>query len=343
MLDRGPARLLLALLVAVASLGLAGCVKPDKAVVALLLASSQAERWHTVDEPVFAEHLERSCRGCDYLTWTAERDADRQARQFAEALEQGADVIVLNAVDGERAAELVASAGDVPVVAYDRYVAGADHLVSADPAVIGRLMATELVDAVGPRAGVLVVNGAVGDDNAEQIREAAGGVFRRHGVRVLAETTPKTWGAEAAADFVRAHRGRLGQVDAILAANDTQASGVLAALDELGVGAGARPWVTGQDAELDAVRRVVAGEQGMTVYKRIRSMAQRAAEVAIDLMLGESPEGSTDYQGVPATLVEPVAVTPATVATTVVHDGVHSLDAVCGVDLQRACEALALR
>lgn len=343
MLDRGPARLLLVLLVVVGGLGLTGCVKPDKAVVAFLLASSQAERWQSVDEPVFAQHLRESCRGCDYRTWTAERDADRQAQQFAEALEEGADVIVLNAVDGARAAELVASAGDVPVVAYDRFVAGADHFVSADPAVIGRLMATELVDAVGPRAEVLMVNGAAGDDNAAQIRDAATGVFRRHDVRVLAEVTPETWSEESAADFVRSQRARLGRVDAVLAANDTQAGGVVAALEELGVGTGARPWVTGQDAELAAVRRVVSGEQGMTVYKQIRAMAQRAAEVAIDLMLGETPAGTTDYQGVSATLVEPVAVTPETVAATVVHDRVHSLDAVCGDDLREACEELALR
>lgn len=343
MLDRGPVRLLLAVLVAVACLGLGGCVKPDKAVVAFLLASSQAERWHAVDEPVFRQHLEDSCRGCDYLTFTAERDADVQARQFAEALEQGADVVVLNAVDGARAAELVASAGDVPVLAYDRFVPGADHYVSADPAVIGRLMAKELVAAVGEESRVLVVNGAAGDDNATQIRRAAEGVFRRHRVTVLAEETPETWGAQAAADFVRSQRGRLDRVDAVLASNDTQASGVLEALVELGVPPADRPWVTGQDAELDAVRRVVAGEQGMTVYKQIRPMAQRAAEAAIDLMLGERPEGATDYQGVSATLLEPVAVTPATVASTVVHDGVHSLDALCVEDLRRACEQLALR
>lgn len=127
MRDRHFLRLAVALVVAVATLGLAGCVKPDKAVVAFLLASSQAERWQAVDEPVFAQHLEDSCRGCDYLTWTADRDAERQVEQFEEALDAGADVVVLNAVDGERAAEMIASAGDVPVIAYDRFLPGADH------------------------------------------------------------------------------------------------------------------------------------------------------------------------------------------------------------------------
>lgn len=340
---RSSLRLVLAVLVTVAGLGLAGCVKPDKAVVAFLLASSQAERWQAVDEPVFAQHLEDSCRGCDYLTWTADGDAERQVEQFDEALEAGADVIVLNAVDGERAAEMIAAAEEVPVIAYDRFLPGADHFVSADPAVIGRLMATALVDAVGRRARVMMVNGAAGDDNATQIREAARGVFRRHRVEVVAEARPDSWSAEEAEEFVRAERSRLGRVDALLVGNDNQASGVVAAFDDLGLARGQRPWISGQDAELAAVRRLVAGEQGMTVYKQIRTMAQRAADAAIDLMLGESPEGSTDYQGVPATLVEPVAVTPATVAETVVRDGVHTLDDICDGATRRACEDLALR
>lgn len=343
MVNARPVRLLLGLLVAIASLGLAGCVKPDKAVVALLLASSHAERWQQVDRPAFVQHLEDSCQGCDYVVHVAERDADRQRQQFDQALDEGADVVVLNAVDGESAAEMIASAGDVPVIAYDRFLPGADFFVSADPAVIGRLMATELVAEVGRNARVLMVNGASNDDNAVQIREAALGVFRRHRITVVDELSPPSWNAEEAQQFVLANRRRLGRVDAVLASNDTQAAGVVAALEEIGLDVADYPWVTGQDAELEAVRRVVAGQQGMTVHKRIGAMARTAADAAIDLMLSETPEGTTKHQGVAAMLVEPVAVTRGNVATTIVQDGVHTLDEICTAELERACEALALR
>ncbi|GGD23666.1 substrate-binding domain-containing protein [Nocardioides daphniae] len=336
-------RLVLALLLGISSLGLAGCVKPDKAVVALLLASSQATRWTEVDQPVFAQHLEDSCQGCDYVTYNAGRDADKQAEQFRDALDDGADVIVLNAVDGEEASALVEEAGEVPVIAYDRFVEGADHFVSADPAVIGRMMAQGIVDAVGRRSQVLMVNGATGDDNAAEIREAAMGVFKRHRVKVVAELSPDSWDAASAKQFVLEQKGRIGRVDAVLAANDTQASGVVEALEELEVGARSYPFVTGQDAELTAVRRVVAGEQGLTVYKEITTMAQRAADLAIDLMLDEVPEDTTDYKGVPAVLVEPVVVTRETIARTVVRDGVYSLDDICTDDVMETCEQLALR
>lgn len=343
MVDARPLRVLLGLVVAISGVGLAGCVKPDKAVVAFLLASSQAGRWHSIDEPVFAEHLESSCRGCEYLTFTAERDPERQVEQFKEALDRGADVVVLNAVDDEHGARMVESAGDVPVIAYDRFLPGVDHFISSDPAVIGRMMAQGLVDAVGPRATVLMLNGAAADQNAVQIREAAMGVFRRHDVDVVAELTPDTWGVESAEAFVRDNAARLGQVDAVFASNDTQAEGVARVLEELGVAEEDYPFVTGQDAERDAVRRVVTGQQGMTVHKQISAMARSAADAAIDLMLDEAPQGDADYRGVPALLLEPVAVTRDNVAETIVRDGVHTIEDLCTAEAEQACEELALR
>lgn len=336
-------RFLLAAACAMCAVGLTGCVKPDKAVVALLLASSQASRWTEIDEPVFSQHVEDACQGCDYVSYNADRDADRQAEQFREALDDGADVIVLNAVDSEAAGQLVEEAGDVPVVAYDRFLPGADYFVSADPAVIGRMMAQGIVDAKGRRSRVLMVNGAAGDANAAAIREAALGVFKRHRVKVLAQASPDTWSADAAKKFVLDQKGRIGRVDGILAGNDTQAAGVVEALSELKVRGKNYPFVTGQDAELSAVERVIAGTQGLTVYKQIKTMAQRAADLAIDLMLDEEPEDTTEYDGVPALLVEPVVVTRDTVAQTVLRDGVYTLDQLCPKDLLKSCEELALR
>ena len=343
MLSARSPRMFLALLVAVTSLGLTSCLKPDKAVVALLLASSQAERWQNVDKPTFDRHLEESCRGCDYLTSTADGDAELQVEQFREALDNGADVVVLNAVDGVHGAEMIAMAGDVPVIAYDRFLPGADWFVSTDPAVIGRQMAESLVAAEGKKAKVLLINGGADDANALAIREAVTGVFRRHQVTILDELQPDTWSAEEAEEFMLAHRNKWGQVDAVLAGNDTQASGVIAALEQSEVAVEDYPFVTGQDAELEAVRRVVSGQQGMTVYKEIRTMAQRAADLAIDLMLDTEPEDTVRYRGVPALLFEPVAVSRKTVADTVVRDGVYSLDQLCPPELVKACERLALR
>jgi D-xylose transport system substrate-binding protein len=333
--------LALALCLALAA-GLSACVKPDRAVVAFLLASTQADRWELVDEPVFRQQVAETCRGCEYLTYNADQDASRQQEQFAEALDAGADVVVLNAVDSDAGERMVLEAGDVPVVAYDRYVAGADWFVSVDPGEIGRLMGRAVVDAAGRRGEVVVVNGGAGDTNASAIRRALGGVLDDAGVRVVDELAPSSWSEEEAREFVQGlGRRRVRSLDAVVAGNDTQAGGVAEAFQELGLGR-RTPYLTGQDAQLDAVHRLVSGEQGMTVYKPLPALARRAADLAVDLMSGTVVTGAADYEGVPSFLLAPVPVTGATIARTVVHDGVYGLDDVCPPELVRRCEDLAL-
>lgn len=340
---RTSVRVVLAALLAVASFGLQGCLKPDKAVVAFLLASTQAERWTTVDGPVFSEHLDTVCDGCEYLSYNAEQDADRQAEQFEQALDDGADVVVLNAVDASSGADLVAAHPDVPVIAYDRFVEGAEHFVSVDPAVTGRLMAETLVAATGDKAKVLVVNGASGDPNAAAIADAARGVFDRHSITVVEQLDPTSWNKASAKKFVLENKDRLKGIDAVFAANDTQAAGVVSALHEAKVSRGDWPFVTGQDADLSAVRLVIQGDQGMTVYKHIRGLAERAADLAIDVMSDEVPDDLVDHRGVPSIILEPSAVTRETVTDTVVREKVFTLEALCEGATAASCASLGLR
>lgn len=343
MLRSALTRTALALLLGASSIGLTGCLAPDKAVVAFLLASTQAERWTTVDQPAFAERLDAACDGCEYVTHNAEQDVERQAEQFEQAIKDGADVIVLNPVDATAAAELVAEHPEIPVIAYDRFVEGAAHYVSVDPSVTGRIMAESMVAAAGKKARVLVVNGARSDQNAVAIAQASTTVFEANGMKVLAKVDPSTWSKKGAKQFVLENRDRLGDVDAIFAANDTQAEGVVEALRELKVAAKDWPFITGQDAQMSAVRRVITGQQGMTVYKQIRTMAQRAADLSIDVMAGDEPEGLVEHQGVPSVILEPAAVTRATVANTVVKDKVFVLNDLCEGPTAAACAELGLR
>ena len=332
-------RVALAATLLFSSLGLQACFGPDEAVVAFLLASEQAERWTSVDEPVFAERLEEVCDGCSYLTYNAGQSAETQAEQFEQAIDDGADVVVLNAVDAERAAELVSDT-DVPVIAYDRFVEGAARYVAADPGATGRVMASTLVRAVGKGSRALFISGARGDENATEITREAEAVLRENDVEVIDTLTPSSWSKDAAKKFVLDNRDRIGEVDAVFASNDTQAAGVVEALRELKVSDW--PFVTGQDAELSAVRRVVVGTQGMTVYKQIRTLAERAADMAVDLMADEQTEGLTDHRGVPSVILEPAAVTRTTVAGTVVRDGVYTIEQICEGETARACTKLGL-
>jgi D-xylose transport system substrate-binding protein len=129
----------------------------------------------------------------------------------------------------------------------------------------------------------------------------------------------------------------------VYAANDGTAGGAIAAMKAAGIDPSTRP-TTGQDAELAAIQRIVAGEQFMTVYKAINPQAKAAAQLAIALLRGEDPpEGLVNQQidngqeKVPSVIFDPVAVTTENVADTVIKDGYWKASEVCTGDFAAAC------
>ncbi len=87
--------------------------------------------------------------------------------------------------------------------------------------------------------------------------------------------------------------------------------------------------VSGQDADLIACRRIVAGTQSMTVYKPIAPLATRAAEIAVALARHQAATSngqvSNGFKAVPSLLLEPVPVDKDNLVQTVVKDGFLSL------------------
>ena len=133
------------------------------------------------------------------------------------------------------------------------------------------------------------------------------------------------------------------------AANDGQAGGVVAALTGAGIAEDALPPITGQDAELAAIQRIVAGQQAMTIYKPIPIEAETAAEVAVKLVEGEEVGSTsdtgieqTDFQGVKSFIFTPIVVTQDNVADTIVKDKFYSVDDICTSDFASACQAAGL-
>ena len=108
------------------------------------------------------------------------------------------------------------------------------------------------------------------------------------------------------------------EINGVYAANDGQAGGVVAALTGAGVSADKLPPVTGQDSEIAAIQRILAGEQYMTIFKSYFIEAAKAAEVAVQLVKGEDVTGTTDYQGVKSFIFDPVVVTKDNVKTEIV-------------------------
>ena len=117
-------------------------------------------------------------------------------------------------------------------------------------------------------------------------------------------------------------------------------------------GAGIKPEekpVTGQDATVAGLQRILAGEQFMTVYKEIEPEATIAAEFAIALAGGEelpqakvTEEVNNGKTDVPSAILEPVAVVKDNIKDTVVKDGFVSASELCTGPYAAACKELGI-
>lgn len=315
--------------------------------IALLLPESKTTRYESLDRPLFEAAIKASCAGCTIIYSNADQDASKQQQQAEAALTQGANVIVLDPVDGKAAASIVNSAksSKIPVIAYDRVISGADYYVSFDNETVGKLQATTLVDVIkksGQSAGnIAMINGSPTDPNAAQFKAGAHSVLDGSGFKVVAEYDTPDWSPDKAQAWME------GQITAIksglvgvYAANDGTAGGAIAALK--GGGVAPLPPVTGQDAELAGIQRVVSGDQAMTIYKAIKPQAEDAAKAALALAAGQKPTSSTTVLGVPATLLTPIAVTKANIKDTVVKDGIYKVSDICTASFAAACAAAGL-
>ena len=333
----------------------------DSLTIALLLPESQTTRYESFDRPLFEAAVEDECpsdMSCEVLYSNANQDAEQQQSQAEAAINNGADVLVLDPVDGDAAGNIAATAAeqDIPVVAYDRSISDADvaYYVSFDNVVVGETQAQSLVDRLASQGitsgNIVMINGGPTDPNAQSFNEGAHNVFDETDFTLQPQGndffTPD-WEPENAQSFMDGQIADLGPTGfvGVYAANDGTAGGAISAMQAAGINP--LPPVTGQDAELAGIQRVVAGLQYMTVYKPIAPEAQKAAEVAVALAQGEEVEGDTTVDNgamdVPSTLFDPVAVTAENVADTVVADGFWSVEDICTADYAEACAAIGLQ
>ena len=230
-------------------------------------------------------------------------------------------------------AELSRKAG-VPVVAYDRLIADCplDYYVSFDNVKVGKLQAEHLLDR-RPKGNYALIEGPPSDANSALFRQGQQAVlkpFLDHGdIRIVFEAEGKDWVPSEGLRLVReALEKSGGKLDAILAAYDGYAEGAVMALAEKSL-EGKVP-VTGQDAELAACQRIMAGTQTMTVYKPIKLLADAAVEAAVAVAQKKPVPGTTTvYNGwgnVPCRLLAPVLVDKGNLEETVLADGFHKRD-----------------
>lgn len=316
--------------------------------IALLLPDAKTARYETFDRPIFEERV-AELGAYRVLYSNADQNAQQQQQQAESAITAGAEVLVLDPVDSTAAASIVRSANaqGVPVIAYDRLILGGDiaYYVSFDNEKVGQLQARAFVDALGTTVdgseGILMVHGSPTDNNAGLFRAGAHEIIDASGVPILEEFDTPDWSPEKAQDWVAGQITQHGSdIVGVYAANDSTAGGAIAALRAANVTP--LPLVTGQDADLAAIQRILSGDQYMTVYKAIRPQAELAAEVAVSLARGESVTAPMEVDGIPTTLLDPIAVTVDNIRETVVADGFWSVEQICTPTYADACARAGL-
>ncbi len=329
--------------------------------IAILLPENKTARYEAQDLPLFKAKLQALGFDMNNLIYSnANQDAPTQQQQAEAALTNGAKVLVLDPVDSAAAAAIadMAKAANVPVIAYDRLITGSDgvnYYISFDNQQVGMLQAQSLMTALGSMANptIVMINGSPTDNNAGLFKKGAHSVFDplvTAGKLTIAKEydTPDWSPDQAQTEMTQALTALSNKVDGVYAANDGTAGGAIAAMKAAGLKP--LPPITGQDAELAAIQRILVGEQYMTVYKAIKPEAEAAATLAYDLLTG-TPVASTMITGttnngkvdVQSIILTPVAVTKDNIESTVIADGFYTAAQVCTSDFAAACTAAGVK
>ncbi|MDQ3180842.1 MAG: D-xylose ABC transporter substrate-binding protein [Acidobacteriota bacterium] len=302
--------------------------KTGKIRIGLSMDTLKEERWQK-DRDVFVKRAEEL--GAEVLVQAADGKDETQIKQAESLMTQGIDVLVVIPHNGEVAATIVDAAKrqNVPVISYDRLIRNSepDLYISFDNEKVGEMQAKYLVEKA-PKGNYFLIGGAPTDNNAKLLRQGQLNILQplidKGDIKITANQWSRDWLAEEALSHTEnALTMNRNDVAAIVASNDGTAGGSIQALITQKLAG--KVFVSGQDADVAALQRIVAGTQTMTVYKPVSKLAMKAAEAAVALAKKEKIETNGKVNNgkidVPSILLEPILVDKNNLDETVIKDG----------------------
>ncbi|MEV8505611.1 substrate-binding domain-containing protein [Actinoplanes sp. NPDC051475] len=316
--------------------GKVGVILPD---------TTTSQRWGTDDPKLLKAAFDAAEVPVDIQN--AEGDK-AQFQRIADSMIAGG-VRVLMTVNLDSATGKVvldkAKAAGIKTVDYDRLTlnGGADYYVSFDNEAVGKLQGNGLVQCLKEKryATPLIadLNGSPTDNNATLFKAGYESVLQpRYDDGLYLKGPDQSiadWDNDEAAVVFREMWSQTGKkINGVLAANDGLANAAISVLKQDKMN-GKVP-VTGQDATVQGLQNILAGDQCMTVYKQIKQEADAAAALAIKLYKGEQPKLGEDDRVkdpesgsyVPAVLLAPKPIFLKDV-NSVIADGFVEKKAVC--------------
>jgi D-xylose ABC transporter substrate-binding protein len=320
--------MILLLVVLVACLCIFNSCAEKKVKIGLLMDNYVQDRWER-DRDYFIQKAEEL--GAEVLVEVADGDPLKQYEQAQKLLNEQVDVLVIVPADLNEAAKIIPLAHryQVSVLSYDRLIkdCNLDFYISFDNVEVGGLQADYLTK-ICPEGNYAIIGGAKTDNNSFLLKIGQMNVLEplieKGDIKIVYDQFVDKWTEENGYMHMKECLGINRNIDAVLVANDGLANGVAKALEEYDLIG--KVHFSGQDAELSACQRIIAGSQTMTVYKPIEAIAYKAADIAVRLAHDDTFENlhmsvNNGKKMVPAMLLPAMVVNRETIKLTVVADG----------------------
>jgi D-xylose transport system substrate-binding protein len=305
---------------------------PRRPLIGLSMDTLEVERWQH-DRDLFVARAKEL--GADVLVVSANGDDTRQVRDCESLLSNKIDALVIIPHDGAAMAKGVVMAHEahVPVLAYDRLILNCDLdlYLTFDNVKVGEAQAGYLAEKLkGKKARIVRLLGSKTDNNAFLFKQGQDNILNplvaSGAIEIVHEDWCDGWRPENAKKVLNAAITKGGRnIDAVLCSADILAGGAIQVLLEEGLAG--KVLVTGQDADLASCQRIVQGTQAMTIYKPLKNLATRAAEIAVKMankqIIVAKEEIDNGKTKVPSIFLPIFVVDRDSLERTVIADGFH--------------------
>ena len=287
----------------------------------------------------------------------AEDDVQAQVSQIENMIANGANCLVIAAIDSAALVNVEAQAkeANIPIIAYDRLLMDTDavsYYATFDNKGVGTAIGTYIKDAkdldaakaAGESYTIEFFMGSPDDNNAvffyQGIMEVLqpylddGTLVAKSGRTSFDDTCILRWSQETAQANMENYLTAFyadEKLDIACSAFDGFSYGCKAALEGAGYTVGEEwPLITGQDAELMATKNIISGYQTMSIYKDTRVLAEKCVKMVQAVLEGSEPEinDSEQYNNnvivVPSYLCTPVAVDKSNYKEIIVDGGYYT-------------------
>ena len=299
--------------------------------VGVSMPTKDLQRWNQD-----GENMQKQLEAAGYTVdlQYASNDVQTQLSQVENMISEGADVLVIAAIEGSSLGEALTMAKDegIPVIAYDRLLMESDavsYYATFDNYMVGTVQGTyikntlDLDNAAGP-FNLEITAGDPGDNNAGYFYQGAVDVLKpyidsgklvvKSGQIAFDDVATPTWATETAQNrdenILSSFYADGSNVDVWLCSNDSTALGVENALAANYTGT--YPIITGQDCDIANTKNMIAGKQSMSVFKDTRTLAAQVVKMVGQILKGETVDvnDTETYNNnvivVPSYLCEPV-------------------------------------